>query len=353
MKLLVTGHNGYIGSVLIDMLLEAGHRVTGLDTYFFEGCTFGPDSAAIPAIRKDLREVSAHDLEGFDAVLHLAALSNDPLGNLNADLTFAINHAASVELARLAKEAGVQRYLFASSCSLYGIAGAAVVAEDAPSNPITPYGISKVRVEEDVARLADERFSPTFLRNATAYGVSPRFRGDIVVNNLVGMAYATGQVLVLSDGSPWRPLVHVEDIGRAFLAVLHAPRDVIHGQAFNVGRTSENYRVSELAEMVTDVVPGSKPAYAAGGGPDPRSCRVDCSKLEETLPEFQPRWTVRKGIEQLYDAFEAHGLSRSAFMDGTFMRLEQLQKLLKQGKLDERLRWRAPCPRPESVGANP
>ena len=352
MKLMVTGHNGYIGSVLTDMLLEAGHRVTGLDTYFFEHRTFGPDAAAVPAIRKDIREVNAQDLDGFDAVLHLAALSNDPLGSLNADLTYAINHVASVELAWLAKEAGVQRYLFASSCSLYGVAGAAILAEDAPFNPITPYGISKVRVEENVSRLADERFSPTFLRNATAYGVSPRLRADIVVNNLVGMAYTTGQVRVLSDGTPWRPLVHVEDIGRAFLAVLHAPRDVVHDQAFNVGRTSENYRVSELADMVRDVVPGSRVMYAAGGGPDPRSYRVDCSKLEETLPEFRPCWTVQKGIRQLYGAFEEYGLSRAAFADGTFVRLDQLQELLRDGRLDERLRWRTPGPRPNSVGAN-
>ncbi|NNG16474.1 MAG: SDR family oxidoreductase [Gemmatimonadales bacterium] len=351
MKLLVTGHNGYIGSVLTDLLLEAGHRVVGLDTYFFEDCTFGPDSAAVPAIRKDIREIHTCDLEGFDAVVHLAALSNDPLGSLNADLTHAINYAASVELARLAKEAGVERYMFASSCSLYGFAGASVLAEDAPFNPITPYGISKVRVEEGVSRLADERFSPTFLRNATAYGVSSRLRVDVVVNNLVGLAYTTGQVLVLSDGTPWRPLVHVEDIGRAFLAVLHAPREVIHDQAFNVGRTSENYRVSELADMVREAVPGSRVEYAEGGGSDPRSYRVDCSKLENTLPEFQPCWTVRQGIEQLFGAFGAQGFSRADFTDGTFIRLAQLQRLLREGRLDEQLRWRALGPRPESIGA--
>ena len=343
MKVLVTGHNGYIGSVLTDQLLEAGHLVTGLDTYLFETCTFGSDPVAVPAIRKDIRDVAAHDLQGFDAVLHLAALSNDPLGDLNPDLTFAINHAASVSLAQAAKEAGVERYLFASSCSLYGVAGDAALAEDAPFNPITPYGISKVRVEQDVSRLADERFSPTFLRNATAYGVSPRLREDIVVNNLTGLAFTTGRVRVESDGTPWRPLVHVEDLGRAFLAVLDAPREAVHNQAFNVGRSSENYRVSELADMVRDVIPGSQVEYAAGGGPDPRSYRVDCSKLEEMLPNFQPRWTVRAGIEQLYAAFTKHGLSLADISGGRYLRLKHLEQLLRQGRLDASLRWREPA----------
>jgi nucleoside-diphosphate-sugar epimerase len=352
MKVLVTGHNGYIGSVLTDMLLEAGHQVTGLDTYFFEACAFGADPAAVPAIRKDIRDATARDLEGFDAVLHLAALSNDPLGDLNPDLTFAINHTASVALARAAKEAGVQRYLFASSCSLYGVAGEAALAEDAPFNPITPYGVSKVRVEEDVSRMADQRFSPTFLRNATAYGASPRLRGDIVINNLAGLAFATGRVLVQSDGTPWRPLVHVEDIGRAFLAVLRAPREAVHNQAFNVGRSSENYRVSELADMVREVILGSQVEYAPGGGPDPRSYRVDCRKLEETLPGFQPRWTVRAGIEQLYGAFKTHGLSQADITGGRYLRLKHLQQLLRHGRLDASLRWREPPPSGGATMAN-
>ncbi len=342
MRVLVTGHNGYIGSVLTDLLLEAGHLVTGLDTYYFEGCTMGPEPEPVPAMRTDLRDVTAQDLRGFDAVLHLAALSNDPLGNLDAELTLAINHAASVALAQAAKEAGVERFLFASSCSLYGVAGDGALGEDAPFNPITPYGLSKVRVEEDVARLADERFSPTFLRNATAYGVSPRFRGDIVVNNLAGLAFTTGRVRVESDGTPWRPLVHVEDIGSAFLAVLEAPREVVHNQAFNVGRSSENYRVSELAELVRVVVPGSLVEYATGGGPDPRSYRVDCSKIENLLPGFQPRWTVRAGIEQLHRAFTEHGLSLADFTGGRYIRLRHLERLLQDGRLDASLRWREP-----------
>jgi nucleoside-diphosphate-sugar epimerase len=279
MRTLVTGHNGYIGSVLAPLIAAAGHDVVGLDTYLFEDCSLGEDTVRIESLRCDVRDVRATDLAGFDAIIHLAALSNDPLGNVNPQCTYDINHLASVRLARLAKQAGVPRFLFASSCSLYGVAGDALLTEDAAFNPITPYGESKVRVELDVAKLADDRFSPTFLRNATAYGVSPRLRADIVVNNLVGVAYTTGEVLIQSDGTPWRPLVHIEDIARAFLAVLEAPREVVHNEAFNVGRTEENYRVRDLAEMVQEIVPGSRVRYAEGGGPDPRCYRVDCGKL--------------------------------------------------------------------------
>src|SRR5882724_6018378 len=299
MRILVTGHNGYIGSVLAPFMAAAGHDVIGLDTYLFEDCSLGEDTVRIESLRCDVRDVGATDLAGFDAIIHLAALSNDPLGNVNPQCTYDINHLASVRLARLAKQAGVSRFLFASSCSLYGVAGDALLTEDAAFNPITPYGASKVRVEQDVARLADERFSPTFLRNATAYGVSPRLRGDLVVNNLVGLAYTTGEVLISSDGTPWRPLVHVEDIAHAFLAVLHAPRELVHNQAFNVGRSEENYRVRDLGTLVEQVVPGSKVRYAQGGGPDPRCYRVDCGKLARTIPEYQPQWTVRRGMEQL------------------------------------------------------
>ena len=351
MKLLVTGHNGYIGSVMTDFLIGAGHQVSGLDSFFFEHDTLGEEPQPITTLRKDIRDVRATDLVSFDAVIHLAALSNDPLGSLNAEVTYAINHQASVRLARLTKEAGVSRYLFASSCSLYGVAGDAMLSEDASFNPITPYGISKVRVEEEVSRLAGERFTPTFLRNATAYGASPRFRGDIVVNNLVAAATTTGRVSILSDGSPWRPLVHVEDICRAFLAVLHAPRESVHNQAFNVGLTSENYRVSDLAEMVQELVPGSQIEYALGGLPDPRCYRVDCSRLGEVLPEFQPKWTVRRGIEELVSVFRAWGLSRAEFEGGTFMRIEQILKLRNAGKLDASLRWCSPRPGLEPAGA--
>jgi nucleoside-diphosphate-sugar epimerase len=271
--------------------------------------------------------------------MHLAALSNDPLGNVNPQCTYDINHLASVRLARLAKEAGVARFLFASSCSLYGVAGDAMLTEQAAFNPITPYGESKVRMEQDVGRLADDHFSPTFLRNATAYGVSPRLRADLVVNNLVGFAYTTGEVLIQSDGTPWRPLVHVQDIGRAFLAVLQAPRQLVHNQAFNVGRTEENYRVRELAELVLQVVPRSTVRYAEGGGPDRRCYRVDCDKLARTLPEFRPQWTVRRGVEQLYAAFRRHGLTRDAFFGDHYVRIKHIVKLQGEARLDGALRW--------------
>jgi len=339
MRVLITGHNGYIGSVLAPFIAAAGHRVVGLDTYLFEDCNLGTDTAAIESWRCDVRDVPASDLAGFDAIVHLAALSNDPLGNVNPACTYDINHLASVRLARLAKEAGVPRFLFASSCSLYGVAGDALLTEDAAFNPITAYGESKVRVEQDVAPLADERFSPTFLRNATAYGVSPRLRADIVVNNLVGVAYTTGDVLIQSDGTPWRPLVHIEDIARAFLAVLEAPREAVHNEAFNVGRTEENYRVRDLARMVQEIVPGSQVRYAEGGGPDPRCYRVDCGKLARTLPQFQPQWTVRTGMQELHEAFKRHSLTREQFLGDRFLRIKHILKLQAEGRLDASLRW--------------
>lgn len=339
MRVLITGHNGYIGSVLAPMVRAAGHDVVGLDTFLFEGGTFGNYGPQIETMRLDLRDVQASDLEGFDAVMHLAALSNDPVGDLNPQVTYDINHIASVRLAALAKEAGVRRLIFASSCSLYGVAGDAMLDESAGMNPITAYGTSKVLFERDVAKLADDEFSPTFLRNATAYGVSPRLRADVVVNNLVGIAFTTGEVLIQSDGTPWRPLVHIEDISRAFIAVLHAPRELIHNQAFNVGRSEENYRVRELGAMVEEVVPGSKVRYAEGGGPDPRCYRVDCGKLQRTLPEFRPQWTVRKGMEQLRDAFARNGLTREELMGDKYFRIKRLKALQAGGLLDESLRW--------------
>ena len=340
MKVLVTGHTGYIGAVLVPMLRTAGHEVVGLDTEFFAGCDFSDGLAEVPTLRADLREIGVEALAGFDAVLHLAALSNDPLGDLNPDCTYDINHRASVRLARLAKEAGVPRFLFSSSCSLYGVAaGDGLLAEDAAFNPVTAYGTSKVRVEQDVSPLADETFSPTFLRNATAYGVSPRLRGDLVVNNLVAFAYTTGEVLIASDGTPWRPLVHIEDISRAFLAVLQAPRELVHNQSFNVGRTAENYQIRDVADMVKDVVPGSRIRYAEGGGPDPRCYRVNCDKIARTLPEFRPQWTVRRGVEQLYGAFKEHGLTIDEFQSTKYLRLKQIKKLQAEQRIDETLRW--------------
>lgn len=339
MRVLMTGHNGYIGSVMSRVFAKAGHEVIGLDTFLFEDCTFGPDEHDVPAIRVDLREALPEQIVGYDAVVHLAALSNDPLGNLNAGCTEEINHQAAVRLAHLAKNAGIPRFLFASSCSLYGVAGDEMLDENAAFNPITPYGATKVMVERDVRPLADERFSPTFLRNATAYGYSPRLRADLVVNSLLGFACTTGEVLLQSDGTPWRPLVHVEDICHAFLAVLHAPREVVHNEAFNVGRSDENYRVSELAAMVRAVVPGSRIEFAAGGGPDPRCYRVCCDKIAAKLPAFRPRWTVRAGIEDLYERFTAYGLTREEFVGNRYLRIKHIQELQRAGRLDGSLRW--------------
>ncbi|MQA90560.1 MAG: NAD-dependent epimerase/dehydratase family protein [Gemmatimonas sp.] len=339
MRVLVTGHSGYIGSVMVETLRRAGHEVAGLDTFFFRDCTFGSTPREIPSVRADIRDVDARHLAGFDAVIHLAALCNDPLGSMNPGLTYEINHRASVRLAELAKAAGVTRYLFASSCSLYGVAGDDMLQEDADFSPITPYGESKVLVERDVARLADDDFTPTFMRNATAFGVSPRLRLDVVINNLVAVAHATGEVLIQSDGTPWRPLVHAEDFSRAFLAALEAPRELVHNEAFNVGRTSENYRVSELAEMVGEVVPGSRIRYAEEGSPDPRSYRVDCSKLESTLPGYDPQWTVRKGIEQLYAAFREFGMSEEDFNGPDYFRIRHIKRLQEQRRIDGAMRW--------------
>jgi nucleoside-diphosphate-sugar epimerase len=339
MKVLLSGHNGYVGSVMSRMLAAAGHEVTGLDTYLYEDCTFGPETPDIEALRLDIRDVTPEHLFGFDAVIHLAALCNDPLGNMNPEHTYDINHHAAVRLARAAKAARVPRFLFASSCSLYGLATDGFLQEDAPFNPITPYGHSKILVEQDLAKLADDDFSPTYLRNATAYGVSPRLRNDIVVNNLVGHAITSGKIRIMSDGSPWRPLVHVEDFSRAFIAALEAPREKVHDEAFNVGQTSENYRVRDLADLVLSVVPGSSVEYAEGGGPDPRNYRVDCSKLAETLPAYRPQWTVPRGVAELSAAFQQHHLSAEEFAGHRYLRIKNIQRLQSEGRLGEDLRW--------------
>jgi nucleoside-diphosphate-sugar epimerase len=341
MRILVTGHKGYIGTVMVPMLTAAGHDVVGLDSDLFRHCTFCPGIQAVPEIRVDLRDIEASHLDGFDAVMHLAALSNDPLGDLNPVVTYEINHAASVRLARLARDAGVPRFLYSSSCSSYGKAGGDLVDETGALRPITPYAISKVRVEQDVARLADDRFSPTFLRNATAYGVSPRLRFDLVLNNLVAWAFAKGRVHIKSDGTPWRPIVHIEDIAHAFLAVLTAPREAIHNQALNVGQTEENYRIRDLAEIVREVVPGSHIDYAADGGPDPRCYRVDFGKIHRLLPEFKPRWNARRGAQELYAAYRSAGLVLEDCEGPRFKRIDHLKELLATGRVDATLRWKA------------
>lgn len=339
MRVLVTGHDGYIGSVLVRQLVDEGVDVVGVDTGWFADDAFDVGTP-IPDHRSDVRDLGPADLEGFEAVVHLAALSNDPLGNLADELTDAINHRGSVTLASAAKAAGVERFVFASSCSLYGAsADAAALDEAAPFNPVTAYGWSKVRVEAALAELADASFSPVSLRNATAYGASPKLRLDLMVNDLVARAVTTGEVLIKSDGTPWRPLVHVSDIARAIVAALRAPRDRIHAEALNVGRTAENYQVRDVADLVAAAVPGSEIVYAPGGSADLRDYRVDFTRIGRVLPGFRPQWTVAEGIAELVDAYTRRGLTRADVETGRYQRLRSVTDLLAAARLRADLRW--------------
>jgi len=343
MRVLVTGHNGYIGTILVPMLQAHGHEVVGLDTDYFRSCLFTGAVPAIEGIAKDIRDVEAGDVAGFDAIIHLAGLSNDPLGDYRPHLTVDINETAAVKLARLAKAAGVSRFLFASSCSNYGAGGADFLDENAAFNPVTPYGVSKVQVEAALSQLADADFSPTYLRASTAYGVSPLLRFDLVINNLTAWAFTTGLVYLKSDGTPWRPVVHVEDIALSYVAALHAPREAIHNEAFNVGTTTENYQIRELAEIVRDVVPNCRIEFAPDAGPDTRCYRVDCNKIARVLHEFKPQWTARRGVGELYDVYRKVGLTLDEFEGERYKRIAHVKKLVAEGRLDDELRWRTPA----------
>lgn len=338
MRVLLTGHKGYIGTVLTPMLQAAGHDVVGLDSDIFKRCTFGKEPPEIPQVVKDVRDVELADVEGFDAVLHLAGLSNDPLGDLNPDLTYEINHRASVRLAELSKRAGVKRFIFSSSCSNYGAGGADLLTEEGDLNPVTPYGKSKVLVEKDLSPMASDTFTPIYLRNATAYGVSPRLRFDLVLNNLTAWAFTTGQVMLKSDGSPWRPLVHIEDISRAFIATLTASQEIVHNKAFNVGVPNENFRIREVAELVRDTVPNSSVTFADGASPDTRNYRVDCTRLPKLVPAYQPQWTVKKGAQELYETYKASDLTLDEFEGERYKRVAHLRLLMEKGIIDEKLR---------------
>ena len=338
MRVMITGHDGYIGRVLVPLMQQAGHEVVGLDNYLFGACQFDGVGAVCPSVNKDIRDVEVEDFKGFDCVMHLAGLSNDPLGDLDSELTYDINYRASVRVAEVARAAGVRRFLFSSSCSNYGAAGDEPLTEESAFNPVTPYGISKVKVEADLHQLATDEFTPTYLRNATAYGLSERLRGDLVVNNLTGYAVTSGRVLLKSAGTSWRPLVHIRDIAAAFLAAAEAPREVVHDRAYNVGSTEENYRIRDVATIVAEHVPGSKVEFADGASPDQRNYNVDCSRIHEELPSFRTSWTVRRGVDELRDAYRAHGLTEEEFLSSRYMRIRHVREGITAGSISEDLR---------------
>lgn len=337
MRVLVDGDRGYIGAVLVPMLLDEGHEVEGLDAGWYDGCDFGPPLVGYRSRTGDIRDARPEDLQDFDAVIHLAAISNDPVGHLNPAATYSVNADGAVHMARMAKEAGVPRFLFSSSCSLYGAAGDAPVTEESEFNPVTPYGESKVRAESEISKLADEDFSPSYFRNATAYGSSPRLRADIVVNNLTGTAFTRGEVHLQSDGSPWRPLVHAEDISRAFIAALNAPRELVHDEAFNVGRDEDVVQIRQIAEAVARAF-DAPVTFAAGATSDKRDYKVDFTKINKVLTDFEPQWTIEAGIEQLAADMRRFGLTTEDFEGPRFVRLKKVEELRRAGLLDDMLR---------------
>jgi nucleoside-diphosphate-sugar epimerase len=350
-RVLITGHNGYIGSIMAPLLAQTGYRVVGLDTGYFDACTLIPDLVQVPALRKDIRDLTVADLQGFDAVIHLAALSNDPIGNLDAEWTRQINFEATARLAEFAKAAGVERFLFSSSCIMYGMSEANVVDESSPLDPRTEYARSKVLAEGAVGMLAGDGFSPTFLRNGTIYGLSPRMRFDTVLNDLVGTAVSTGKVVVHSDGKPWRPVVHVEDVARAFMAVLEAPIETVHNQALNIGANRLNHQIRELAEIVARTVPDCVLEMRAQSGADQRTYKADFSKFARTFPDFEFQWTAEKGALQLSRQFRALGLTGDDLADKRYTRLTWLGHLLDSERLDGALRWNDPAEEKIYAGA--
>ncbi|ALA59801.1 NAD-dependent epimerase/dehydratase family protein [Nitrospira moscoviensis] len=340
MRVMITGHKGYIGTVMVPMVQAAGHEVVGLDSDLYRNSTYGKGMPEVDEIIKDIRDLEKEDLRGIDAIIHLAGLSNDVLGDLNPELTYDINHKASVRMAEMAKEVGIRRFVFASSCSNYGAAGNQMQTEEGELHPVTAYAISKVRVERDLAQLADDHFSPVIMRNATAYGVSPRIRFDIVLNNLTAWAFTTGHVLLKSDGTPWRPIVHIEDISTAAIGALESPREVVHNQVFNVGINSENYQMRQLADIVGKTVPNCEIKFAAGAEPDKRNYRVDFTKYTTAFPRHRLRWNATQGAKQIYESYKTIGLGKDEYEGPRYKRIAQLKLLLSTGQLDDTLRWR-------------